>query len=85
MARFRSRIRGNCWRIYFSGTKTTPRERHVYWTDFNGSAPVQLTKNDGMHLASASASLIRFASSFVFQLKLRQRRRHRQRCQSLAS
>jgi len=29
-----------------------------------------------MHLASASASLIRFASSFVFQLKLRQRRRH---------
>ncbi len=37
--------------IYFSGTKTTPRERHVYSTDFNGSAPVQLTKTDGMHLA----------------------------------
>lgn len=41
-------------RIYFSGSKATPRERHVYWTDFNGSAPVQLTKNDGMHLASFS-------------------------------
>jgi len=41
-------------RIYFSGTKTTPRERHVYWTDFNGSEPVQLTKHDGMPLASFS-------------------------------
>ncbi|MGH8051903.1 MAG: DPP IV N-terminal domain-containing protein [Arenimonas sp.] len=41
-------------KIYFSGTKTTARERHVYWTDFNGNAPVQLTKNDGMHLATFS-------------------------------
>ncbi len=41
-------------RIYFSGTKTTPRERHVYQTDFDGSAPVQLTKNDGMHQVSFS-------------------------------
>jgi len=41
-------------KIYFSGTQTTPRERHVYRTDFNGSAPVQLTKNDGMHLATFS-------------------------------
>lgn len=44
----------NSQRIYFSGTKTTPRERHVYQTDFDGSAPVQLTKNDGMHLARFS-------------------------------
>ncbi len=41
-------------RVYFSGTKTTVRERHVYWTDFNGRAPEQLTKNDGMHLATFS-------------------------------
>jgi dipeptidyl-peptidase 4 len=41
-------------RIYFSGTKATVRERHVYWTDFNGSAPEQLTKNAGMHLATFS-------------------------------
>lgn len=41
-------------RIYFSGTKTTPRERHVYWVDFSGSEPVQLTKNDGMHQVTFS-------------------------------
>ena len=41
-------------RIYFSGTKSTARERHVYFTDFNASAPVQLTKNEGMHLATFS-------------------------------
>jgi len=41
-------------RIYFSGTKTTPRERHVYQTDFDGGIPVQLTKSDGMHLATFS-------------------------------
>jgi len=41
-------------RIYFSGTKATPRERHIYQTDFDGSAPVQLTKTDGMHLATFS-------------------------------
>lgn len=41
-------------KLYFSGTKTTPRERHVYRTDFEGSAPVQLTKSDGMHLATFS-------------------------------
>jgi dipeptidyl-peptidase-4 len=41
-------------RIYFSGTKTTARERHVYWTDFDGSAPIQLSKNEGMHLATFS-------------------------------
>ena len=41
-------------KIYFSGTKTTARERHVYWADFNGNAPQQLTKNDGMHLATFS-------------------------------
>ena len=41
-------------RVYFSGTKTTPRERHVYQTDFEGSAPVQLTKKDGMHLVTFS-------------------------------
>jgi dipeptidyl-peptidase 4 len=41
-------------RVYFSATKATVRERHVYWTDFNGRAPEQLTKNDGMHLATFS-------------------------------
>ncbi len=41
-------------RIYFSGTKTTARERHVYWTDFNGGTPVQLTKNHGMHQVTFS-------------------------------
>ena len=41
-------------RIYFSGTKTTARERHVYWTDFNGGTPVQLTKNSGMHQVTFS-------------------------------
>ncbi|MGH8110014.1 MAG: DPP IV N-terminal domain-containing protein [Arenimonas sp.] len=44
----------NAQRIYFSGTKTSARERHVYWTDFNGGEPVQLTKNDGTHLATFS-------------------------------
>ena len=44
----------NSQRLYFSGTKTTPRERHVYQTDFDGSDPVQLTNTDGMHLASFS-------------------------------
>ncbi len=41
-------------RIYFSGTKTTARERHVYAIDFNGNTPVQLTKTEGMHLATFS-------------------------------
>jgi len=41
-------------KIYFSGTKTTVRESHVYWIDFNGSAPQQLSKPDGMHLAKFS-------------------------------
>lgn len=41
-------------RIYFSATKSTPRERHVYRTDFNGREPVQLTRHDGMHLATFS-------------------------------
>ncbi len=41
-------------RVYFSGTKTTVRERHVYWTDFNGRAPEQLSKINGMHLATFS-------------------------------
>ncbi len=41
-------------RIYFSGTKTTVRERHVYWTDFNGNAAQQLTKNNGMHQVTFS-------------------------------
>jgi dipeptidyl-peptidase 4 len=36
-------------RIYFSGTKATAREKHAYWTDFNGSTPIQLTQNAGMH------------------------------------
>jgi len=41
-------------RIYFSGTKTTPLERHAYWTDFNGAEAVKLTKNAGMHTFSFS-------------------------------
>lgn len=44
----------NKQRVYFSGTKTTPRERHVYWTDFNAGQPVQLSKSEGMHLATFS-------------------------------
>ncbi len=39
-------------RIYFSGTKATPLERHAYWTDFNGAEATQLTKNPGMHTFS---------------------------------
>jgi len=39
-------------RIYFSGTKKTPLERHAYWTDFSGAEATQLTQNPGMHTFS---------------------------------
>jgi dipeptidyl-peptidase 4 len=39
-------------RIYFSGTKTSARERHLYWVDFNGDEIHQLSINAGMHQAA---------------------------------
>jgi dipeptidyl-peptidase 4 len=48
-------------RVYFSGTKASARERHLYWVDFNGGEVNQLSTNAGMH----TASFARDASVYV--------------------
>lgn len=42
-------------KIYFTGRKDTPLERHLYVTDFNGSEPLRMSHKDGMHGISFSS------------------------------
>ncbi|MDC8832274.1 S9 family peptidase [Alteromonas gilva] len=54
-------------KVYFTGRKDTPLERHLYVTDLGGSAPKRLTERAGMHGISFSqdASIYVDSSSTV--------------------
>jgi dipeptidyl-peptidase-4 len=47
-------------RLYFSATRHSPLERHLYVTDFNGRPPRRLTREPGTHTVTLDHSFTRF-------------------------